>query len=101
MDCARREALEELGQAIDLGPFLHVTGDFVRSAWRGEEQVLCHYYLATLPDPVAFRVTETRFDYPGEDLESFRWAPLGSLTEANLTFGVDHAALAVLRGRMG
>lgn len=100
-DCARREALEELGQTIDLGPLVHVTGDFVRSAWRGEEQVLCHYYLATLPDPVDFRVAEARFDYPGEDLESFRWAPLGSLTEADLTFGVDHAALAALRGRMG
>jgi 8-oxo-dGTP diphosphatase len=101
MDCAHREALEELGQAIELGPLVHVTGNFVRSAWRGEEQVLCHYYLATLPDPANFRVAEARFDYPGEDLESFRWTPLRSLAESELTFGVDHAALAALRGRIG
>ena len=73
----------------------------MRSAGRGEEQVLSHYYLATLPDPANFRVAEARFDYPGEDLESFRWTPLRSLAESELTFGVDHAALAALRGRIG
>ena len=99
MECARREAREELGQDINPGPLVHVTGDFVRSAWRGEEQVLCHYYLATLPDPAEFRLAEDRFDYPEDQRESFRWVELADLTEAKLTFGVDHAALQALRAR--
>ena len=99
VDCARREAREELGQDIEPGPLVHVTGDFVRSAWRGEEQVLCHYYLATLPDPAEFRLAQKRFDYPEDQRESFRWVDLAALTEADLTFAVDHAALEALRSR--
>ena len=99
-DCARREAMEELGQPVDLGPLVHVTGDFVRSTWRGEEQVLCHYYLATLPEAPAFRVADLRFDYEEGVRESFRWVPLADVTESALTFGTDHAALAALRRRM-
>ena len=100
MDCAQREALEELGQPIALGHLVHVTGDFVRSAWRGEEQVLCHYYLATLPEPARFRLAHTRFDYPEPDRESFRWVPLDTLSEGDFTFGVDRSALSALRERM-
>jgi len=100
MECARREAREELGQPIDLGPLVHATGDFIRSDWRGDEQVLCQYYLATLPEPAGFRVADARFDYPGPDRESFRWGGLESLTDEEFTFGVDRSALSALRGRM-
>ncbi|RPG81754.1 MAG: NUDIX domain-containing protein [Crocinitomicaceae bacterium TMED114] len=99
MDCARREAREELGQDIDLGPLVHVTGDFVRSAWRGEEQVLCHYYLATLPDPVDFRVADEPFDCDGQQRESFRWVPAQALNPEDFTFAVDRDALGSLRQR--
>ena len=98
-DCARREAQEELGQDIDLGPLVHATSGFVRSAWRGEEQVLCHHYLATLLDPPEFRVAEDRFDYPVDQRESFRWVSLSALVKDDLTFTVDHEALAALRAR--
>lgn len=98
-DCARREAQEELGQDIDLGPLVHATRGFVRSAWRGEEQVLCHHYLATLPDAPEFRLAVDRFDYPADQRESFRWVAVSTLAEEDLTFAVDHEALAALRDR--
>lgn len=100
MDCAQREALEELGQRIALGHLIHVTGDFVRSAWRGEEQVLCHYYLATLPEPAQFRLAQTRYDYPEPDQESFRWVTLKALAAEDFTFDVDRSALSALKKRM-
>ena len=49
--------------------------NFVQSAWRGRSRCSATY-LATLPDPVNFRDGGGAVDYPGEDLESFRWAPL-------------------------
>ena len=76
-DCAAGSP-KELGQDIDLGPLVHATSGFVRSAWRGEEQVLCHHYLATLLDPPEFRVAEDRFDYPVDQRESFRWVSLSA-----------------------
>ena len=96
-DCAHREALEELGQDICLGPLIHATGNFVRSSWRGEEQVLCQYYLATLKEPPAFRVSAQPFDYPSPNVESFRWTPLHSVTQEDLSFEVDRDALSTLK----
>ncbi len=99
MDCARREAREELGQDIELGPLVHVTGNFVRSSWRGEEQVLCHYYLATLPQPAAFREADLPFDYDGQQRESFRWVDAVNVAPADFTFAVDRDALSGLQQR--
>lgn len=100
MACAQREAMEELGQAIKLGPLIHATGGFVRSAWRGEEQVLCHYYLATLQEPPQFRVTSQRFDYAPSIRESFRWKALSDVREEDLSFDVDKEALQALKRRL-
>lgn len=99
-DCAIREAQEELGQPIDLGPLIHATGNFIRSSWRGEEQVLCHYYLATLKDAVQFRVATHPFDYPAENVESFRWIPLKDVDADHLSFQVDRDALAQLKSTL-
>lgn len=97
-DCAKREAEEELGQSIELGPLVHATGTFVQSAWRPNEQVLCHYYLARLVEPAAFRVTDAPFDFePGRN-QSFRWESLSTFGPDQLTFATDREAFRVLKG---
>ena len=95
-DCALREAREELGQDIELGPLVHATGGFVRSAWRREEQVLCHYYFARLEGPVTFRVTDEPFDFDGGSVQSFRWVPLDDFDPGQLTFATDREAMGAL-----
>ena len=99
-ECALREAEEELGQPIALGPLVHATGNFVRSSWRGEEQVLCQYYLATLISPVEFRVATELHAYPGENAESFRWKPLSKVDKQDLTFEVDQDAIQALKDKL-
>ena len=97
MDCVRREAEEELGQSISVERLIHATGDFVRSAWRPREQVLCQYYLASLVGEARFRVAVAPFDLaPGAD-QSFRWVPLDDLLPEALTFATDRSALEALR----
>lgn len=97
-DCARREALEELGQPIKLGPLVHATGGFVRSAWRAEEQVLCHYYVARLEDDPAFRIASDLFDFETGSKQSFRWADMDAFDEEALSFATDRAAWRALAG---
>lgn len=99
-DCARREAREELGQDIELGPLVHATGGFVRSAWRPEEQVLCHYYFARLKGPAAFRVTDALFDFQEGLAQSFRWVPLDDFDLDQLTFSTDREAAQALKENM-
>jgi 8-oxo-dGTP pyrophosphatase MutT (NUDIX family) len=91
-DCARREAVEELGQPINLGPLVHATGEFVRSAWRPDEQVLCHYYLARLEAEAAFRIAAAPFEFEAGAVQSFRWVDLDDLDEGDLSFATDRAA---------
>jgi len=95
-DCAPREALEELGQAIELGPLVHATGGCVRSQWKPEEQVLCYYYLAHLQGPAAFRMATEPFDFEGDAVQSFRWEKAGDLNPEAFSFGTDREAWQVL-----
>ena len=97
-DCALREAREELGQDIVLGPLVHATGTFVRSAWRPEEQVLCHYYLARLDEPPGFPITEVPFPADASIVQSFRWVRLADFDGSALTFATDREAWASVRG---
>ena len=97
-DCAMREAREELGQDIVLGPLVHATGSFVRSAWRPEEQVLCQYYLARLDAPPTFEVTEVPFSADQSTAQTFRWVQLGDFDGSAFTFATDREAWAKVRG---
>lgn len=100
MDCVRREAEEELGQSISVGRLMHATGDFIRSAWRPREQVLCYYYLAALDGDARFRISTASFGFlPGEQ-QSFRWAQLDELPPGELTFETDRSALEALRSEL-
>lgn len=92
MECAQREAQEELGQDIALGPLVHATGSFVRSAWRPQEQVLCHYYLARLCGPQEFETTEGAVDWNAGHEQRFRWSPVQGFNPEQLTFSTDRAA---------
>lgn len=97
MDCVRREAEEELGQSISVGRLIHATGNFIRSAWRPREQVLCHYYLAALDGEARFPISTVPFGFlPGEE-QSLRWAQLDTLRPGELTFETDRSALEALR----
>ena len=95
-DCALREAREELGQSIALGPLVHATGGCVRSQWKPQEQVLCYYYLANLQGPPAFRMATEPFDFEGDSVQSFRWEKAGDLNPETFTFDTDREAWQAL-----
>ena len=95
-DCAQREAIEELGQPIALGPLVHATGGCVRSQWKPQEQVLCYYYLARLQGPASFRMATEPFDFEDGAVQSFRWEKAGNFNPDTLSFATDREAWQVL-----
>ncbi len=98
MDCAKREALEELGQEITNLQHFYTTGEFIQSRFRSEDQVICIYYLADLARPAAFRVATQVHDYIPGQRESFRWTQLTEIDTGFFDFPADQAVALLLRG---
>lgn len=90
-DAVRREALEELGQAVEVVRHLYTTSFFIRSAFDASHQVIPIYYEARLREEPAFRLARHKFDFLQEEHneESFRWVPLAQLDAADFSFPAD------------
>ncbi len=101
LECVCREAMEELGQSIEPGALVHATGGFVRSAWRPDEQVLCHYYLAKLSAPARFPTADSPMDFSEGRGQSLRWVHLQTFDEQGLTFATDREACSALKAHLG
>jgi 8-oxo-dGTP diphosphatase len=94
-DAARREAIEELGQEIEIVKHLHTTPFFQQSAFKSSDQVIAIYYLAKLKQAPTFKIAEEKFDFiqTEKNDESFRWAVLGSELIEEMSFPTDKAAI--------
>jgi 8-oxo-dGTP diphosphatase len=97
VDCAKREAIEELGQEIEIFRHLYTTDFFIQSVFSDQDQVISVYYLARLKEGQKFRTTLKRFDFSQtlENEESFRWVPKNELMKESWTFPADKEALLV------
>lgn len=95
VEACRREAMEELGQEIEVLGHLYTTDFFVRSSFYPTDQVVAIYYRARLKSAPAFEIAGRRFDFitrtHGE--ERRRWMALNERSLDELTFATDRAAL--------
>jgi ADP-ribose pyrophosphatase YjhB (NUDIX family) len=98
-DAIRREAIEELGQEVEIIQHLYTTGFFVESLFKPNDQIISVYYQVQLLDAPRFRITTKKFDFNTEShqTESFRWAHLGSLHPNELSFSSDKYLLQLLQ----
>lgn len=97
LDCLHREAMEELGQEVEVIEQYYTTESFQVSSFRPEDQIICVYYQCFLArdskgkrKPV-FRVTDKKFDFIDfrEREESFRWQAIESLTANDFSLPLD------------
>lgn len=95
LEACQREAMEELGQEIEVLGHLYTTDFFVRSSFYPTDQVLAIYYKARLKEAPVFDIAEQRFDFisgvHGE--ERRRWIELNERSLDEMTFPTDRAAL--------
>ncbi len=99
IDCAKREALEELGQSVEVMEHVYTTDFYLQSSFRKMDQVLSIYYRAELKGAPQFREAKKPFDFQSfeEGEESFRWKKLSEIELRELTFPADRKALEVFR----
>jgi ADP-ribose pyrophosphatase YjhB (NUDIX family) len=91
LDAAHREALEELGQPIEIIRHFYTTDFFIQSAFREEDQVVSVYYLAKLKGAQSFETAIHKFDFKQTilDEERFRWVNYRDLNADDFNFPAD------------
>jgi 8-oxo-dGTP diphosphatase len=102
-DAIRREAIEELGQEVEIVQHIYTTGFFVQSAFRPNDQIISVYYQVHLVEKPSFRTTTIKFDFDTNNpqTESFRWAKLSDIQPNELSFPADKYLLQQLQSHQG
>lgn len=98
VDCAKREAVEELGQEIDVLGHLYTSDFFLQSAFRETDQIIAVYYAAKLISPQRFTSHTRKFQFTQEenDEESFRWIKIADLTSDEMSFPADKKLVEII-----
>lgn len=92
--CCAREALEELGQEIEVLEHIYTTDFFIRSSFYPSHQVMAVYYKARLLEAPRFRVALAPHAHESANqIESFRWMQSAELLIGGLSFASDQQAL--------
>ncbi len=105
LDCLHREAIEELGQDVEILEQFYTSEIFQVSLFSPDDQIVCVYYKCCLsPDNMGrrlpkFRVARQKFDFLKirEREESFRWQSIDTLKEEDLSLPLDQQLVARLK----
>jgi 8-oxo-dGTP diphosphatase len=102
IDCMKREALEELGQEIEIIRHFYTSEYFQQSAFNTEHQLICIYYLCRLKDKENFRLSDKIYDFKDQkdELIAFRYQSIIEMNEDDLSFPVDKYVLRLLKSGM-
>lgn len=94
--CIRREALEELGQAVQVGELLHVSEGAHVSSFDPSHQVVAVHYEANLEGPVAFDDDGVLEDVFGKRIalmtQRLGWRNVHELAARDFSFASDREA---------
>ena len=107
-DCLRREFLEEMDLAVEVGEHLYTTDFYQPSAFHPDHQILSIYYFVKPLEEITVRLNDRPFDFDEEQLqayqqkgetESFRFIPWKDLSEESVTLPIDKVVVRLLLER--
>lgn len=99
LECLHREFLEEMNQSIEIVEHFNTTDQFIRSAFRPWEQVICMYYKVKLIGKQQFEAHSTKFDFDRNnpnDQEAFRWENISDLNPKDFSFLSDSYVIEMI-----
>lgn len=103
-DCLQREFREETGLEVRIGEHFYTTDFFQISAFNQKDQIISIYYrvhaanttmLPTIDIPFSFSPEQIKD--PNGEAEVFRWIPLESLSEKDMTLPIDKVVVKLLK----
>jgi ADP-ribose pyrophosphatase YjhB (NUDIX family) len=98
-DCIKREALEELGQDVEITGHYYTTGFYQNALFFENTQLLSIYYTIKLLEKPRFRLSSKPFDLDEKSItpQSFRWEYLKNMHDDSLTFPIDRHVLHLIQ----
>jgi 8-oxo-dGTP pyrophosphatase MutT (NUDIX family) len=99
LECLHREAIEELGQDIEIIRHFYTTDFFQQGYFRSDVQIVSIYYLAKLKEFPRFKISTKPFDYENETegAQSFRWIAIKDLKVGDITLPIDKVVAGMLK----
>jgi len=108
-DCLRREFLEEMNLAIEVGEHLYTTDFFQQSAFHPDHQIISIYYLVKPLEEIKVRLSETPFDFDQQQMalyekqnetESFRFINWEEVSEESVTLPIEKIVVRMLKEKL-
>lgn len=105
-DCLRREFMEEMKLAVEVGAHLYTTDFFQLSAFNPGHQIISIYYWVTALEEIKVRLSTRPFHFDDAQLaeyekrnetESFRFIPFNALTEDSVSLPIDKVVVSKLK----
>ena len=99
IDCLKREAIEEFGQAVEVLEHFYTTDFFQKAMFFDDLQVVNVYYFSKFTNEIKFRISQKKFDFPGtiEENQSFRFVNINDLSENDFTFAIEKKVVSLLK----
>jgi len=95
IDALKREFMEECEAEIDVISHFYTTDFFEKSSFN-DSQIISIYYLVREAGPLKLNYKTRVFDFDPDTVQSFRWIGLDELSEDDVTFRTDKAAVSLL-----
>ncbi|MDX2442941.1 MAG: NUDIX domain-containing protein [Bacteroidales bacterium] len=98
-DCIKREAIEELGQEVEIISHFYTTDFFQKALFYENHQLVSIYYKVRLKKPIQFKISKKPFDFKEmiDGSQSFRWQSIEDLNIEELSFPIDKRVALMLK----
>ncbi len=107
-DCLRREFMEEMGLAVEVGDHLYTTDFFQLSAFNPGHQIISIYYLTRAVEEIKAPLRDKIFDFDEKQLaiyrdtgetETFRFVNWNDFSPDSVTLPIDKVVSKILKER--
>ncbi len=107
-DCLRREFMEEMGLAVEVGDHLYTTDFFQLSAFNPGHQIISIYYLTRALEEIKVPLRDKIFDFDEKQLavyretgetETFRFINWNNFSADSVTLPIDKVVSEILKER--
>jgi len=101
VDCLKREAIEEFGQAVEVLGHFYTTDYFQNTQFFPDGQLISIYYFARFTEPIKFKISGKAFDFEKDEngQQSFRWIKVKDLDVGQFTFPIDKKVAEMLKNK--
>lgn len=106
-DCLKREFMEEMNLAVEIGEHIYTTDFFQLSAFNPGHQIISIYYFARALEPIKAPLRDKPFDFDEQQLkvyseageiETFRFIGKEEFSEASVSLPIDKIVAGMVKG---